>query len=207
MADWIYVFHIIFTFKPLFFFRDSFVLQWSDGRAWAEPCHQNYVENGQAPADGADPLCPRLTCCQTDHKKRECTRHKYFTAGCVHSGLDHTRTGSCSAAPWFPYVRCSWTGAGSCPSCHVCCFVRGCRYMLVKLFQRGGKRGWLGCERRSALIGCGGNHTLDWHHSFCGVMQAALPVKMWSVATKRGTLVFPLCSDRSDALYPPLCSD
>lgn len=61
----------VVCFMFSFLFCDSFVLQWSDGGAGVKPCHKNHVEICEAPADGTDPLCPRLTCCQTDHQKCE----------------------------------------------------------------------------------------------------------------------------------------
>lgn len=49
-----------------------------------------------------------------------------------------------------------------------------CRYVLVRPagvgWWGGSNHGWLGCKRRSELIGCGGYHTVDWRHSCCNIM-------------------------------------
>lgn len=85
-----------------FLFCDSFILQWSDGGAGVKPCYKNHVEICEAPSDGTDPLCPRLTCCQADHQK--CESFDLLYTDCLRTCVGwRGKHPTASATPLFPF--------------------------------------------------------------------------------------------------------
>lgn len=183
---------MLFVSCFFFLFCDSFVLQWSDGGAGVKPCHQNHVEICQAPSDGTDPLCPRLTCCQADHQKCE----SGFSPA-VHQLSQNLRWPAREAAHsvchyfhfflWKQFAHVIIVG------------VDVCRWNPLEGQQS--RMAWLQKRNRAD---CGGYHNADWRQFLqCYVSCAALPLKMWS-GTKRETLVFPLWPNHLDPLYSAL---